>query len=417
MKTAHSAPANQGMTRREGLLSLLGTALALAGCGGGGGIAGVSSGGTGSFSVGAITGFGSVIVNGVRFDDSNASVLDDDGIARSRNDLKLGMVVRVRGSSISSDPSGRSARADSITFGGELLGPISSVSPSARTLVVLGQTVQVMNTTIFEDGLSSDLGALDLLVRASTPAAPVVIEVNGFVDPALNRINATRIELRNRPDLYRIEGLVRNFNAATKTFNIGTLAIRFDATTDVRVTLDNSGTVLARVRLLAEVPAPAVFFARRIRPPEEAVEDRDEAEVEGTITAFNPATPAQFSVNGLPINASGVSLPAGLNVGVRVEVKGRVVNGVLVASEVKLEDQAKIDAQEFELRGAISNLNTTLKTFVLRGVTVSFAGAVVFVNGTEADLANNAKNQNVEVRGVAAINGTGISATRISFQN
>ena len=46
----------------------------LTGCGGGGG---VDSGGTGvtpSVSAGPITGFGSVIVAGVRFDDSTATV-------------------------------------------------------------------------------------------------------------------------------------------------------------------------------------------------------------------------------------------------------------------------------------------------------------------------------------------------------
>ena len=51
-------------------------ALLLTGCGGG-----VESGGTGatpaSFASGPITGFGSVIVNGVRFDDSKAVVTDD----------------------------------------------------------------------------------------------------------------------------------------------------------------------------------------------------------------------------------------------------------------------------------------------------------------------------------------------------
>ncbi len=410
MKTAHMAPASHGITRREGLLSLLGTAMTLAGCGGGGGgVAGVSSGGTGSFSVGAISGFGSVIVNGVRFEDMNALVSDDDGVPRSRSDLKLGMVVRVRGSSISSGPSGRSGRADTIIFGSELVGPISSVSPSTRTLVVLGQTVEIRGSTVFEDGLSSDLGALDVLVRASTP---VVIEVNGFVDPVANRIMATRIELRNSPNLYRIEGLVRNFNGAAGTFDIGSLAIRFDATTDVRVTLAEN--VLVRVRLVAVVPAPAVFTAQRIRPPEEPVEDRDEAEVEGMITAFT--TPSAFFVNGLQIDARQAAFPdgtAGLAVGARVEVEGRVVNDVLVATKVELEKQ--IDNLEFELRGLIGNLDAVAKTFVLRGVTVDFSGTATFlpVGRTAANLANNV---DVEVKGVAAVNGTGISATQIKFQ-
>ena len=76
-------------------------ALALVACGGG-----VDSGGTGatsSYASGPITGFGSVIVNGVRFDDSLASISDDDGTLRQRGDLRLGMSVEIRGSAISTD--------------------------------------------------------------------------------------------------------------------------------------------------------------------------------------------------------------------------------------------------------------------------------------------------------------------------
>jgi len=67
---------------------------ALAGCGGG-----VEVGGTGSviasFSQGPITGFGSIIVNGVHYDESAARVEDDDGAVRDRSVLRLGMVVQV----------------------------------------------------------------------------------------------------------------------------------------------------------------------------------------------------------------------------------------------------------------------------------------------------------------------------------
>ena len=54
----------------------LAAALSLFACGGSGG---VDSGGTGSFASGPISGFGSVIVNGVHFDDAGATVSDDDG--------------------------------------------------------------------------------------------------------------------------------------------------------------------------------------------------------------------------------------------------------------------------------------------------------------------------------------------------
>ena len=56
-------------TRRTLLLGLVGSVAELTGCGGGSDVAGLSSGGTGSFTSGTISGLGSIIVNGVRFED------------------------------------------------------------------------------------------------------------------------------------------------------------------------------------------------------------------------------------------------------------------------------------------------------------------------------------------------------------
>src|SRR5690349_10437722 len=78
--------------------------LVVAGCGGDGG---VDSGGTGaspqSFASGPITGFGSVIVAGVHFDESSAQVQDADGNTRPASGLQLGMTVDVRGGAIAPD--------------------------------------------------------------------------------------------------------------------------------------------------------------------------------------------------------------------------------------------------------------------------------------------------------------------------
>ena len=103
MKTSNQAslvPSTKGITRRDGLmLTMLGSALLMAGCGGGGGGGTTTAGGgvAGSSATGAITGFGSIIVGGVRFDDSTASVQDDDDVPRTSSELKMGMVVKNKG--------------------------------------------------------------------------------------------------------------------------------------------------------------------------------------------------------------------------------------------------------------------------------------------------------------------------------
>ncbi|HEY5324044.1 MAG TPA: hypothetical protein VIK58_14550, partial [Caldimonas sp.] len=108
---------------RHLFIQLAAAALLLAGCGGGGS-AGPSSGGTGvaptSFTAGHISGFGSIIVNGVRYDDSAALVTDDDGNRSSREALKLGMHVEIHGGGISDDGKGPRAAASEIRHGAEL---------------------------------------------------------------------------------------------------------------------------------------------------------------------------------------------------------------------------------------------------------------------------------------------------------
>ena len=68
----------------------------VASCGGGTQLAGGGIGGTG-ISQGAITGFGSIFVNGVEFNTSGATIIKD-GNTVTQNDLKIGMVVTVDGS-------------------------------------------------------------------------------------------------------------------------------------------------------------------------------------------------------------------------------------------------------------------------------------------------------------------------------
>ena len=87
-------------TRRISAVFLSVAVLALHACGGG-----VEGQGTGSvsYSEGPIGGFGSVIVNGVHFDDSQARIVDADGHTLQSGDLKLGMTVQIDAGAIDHD--------------------------------------------------------------------------------------------------------------------------------------------------------------------------------------------------------------------------------------------------------------------------------------------------------------------------
>ena len=418
-KTLISPSTQAGINRRMGLLSILGGAITLAGCGGGGSgdtgqVAGVSSGGTGAAAVaqGSITGFGSIILNsnGIRIDDSQASVRDDDG-NDLRGKLKLGMAVTVTGATLF----GAGASASTILVGGELVGRVAGApNASAKTFVVLGQTVKVSGSTVFDLSLPNGIASL---------ANDTVVQVHGAYDPVTNSVTASYVERKNSPSLFRIEGLVSNVDLVARKFNIGSTRINYAAASDVRVTPVNGA--LIRVRLNAVLPPTAVpleWTATRVRPPEslgDSVSNNGQssskAEIEGNITAFTSAT--RFTVNGTLVDATAAQFPkgtAGLALGVRVEVKGQLSAGVLIAERVKIENSNDLDEREFELNGTVSNV--TASTFDVRGVKVNYSANTEFRKGTAANLVNGAK---VEVKGVAASSAsssTGLNATRISFE-
>jgi Domain of unknown function (DUF5666) len=391
--------------RQAAALMLALSAAALTACGGGGDAA-VGAGPTETptaYAAGPITGFGSVIVNGVRYDDSAASVIDDDDGGHSRDELKLGMMVEVDGSQM--DRANGLGKALRIRFGSEIVGPLASVSANGSSLVVLGQTVLVNATTVFDDMPAGGLSAL-----VGTP-----IEVHAQFNAATGDYTATRIEPEADAQMYKLRGVVADLNPTDKTFTLGGEVINFAdiAAADLPNNLANGLKV--RVRLKTE-QVDGQWVAVSVRHGVRKVEDRDDAHLRGTISALRSAT--DFDVNGLKVNATTASFPdgtAGVVLGAEVEVEGAVVDGVLVATKVELDDERHAgDRHRFELHGLISELNKEAKSFSLRGVTVSYAGNVSFEDGFEADLANGAK---VEVKGTPSADRTTLVASSIEFED
>ena len=377
-------------------------ALAIVACGGGSDLAGVGSGGTGSFSVGTITGFGSVFVNGQRYDDVNASVSDEDG-PRNRADLRLGMVVTVQGSVSTSG----SATASSIVFDSELLGPVDagSVNPASRTFAILGQTVVVAAGTVFDAQLPLGLSS----IRAGQ-----TLEVYGFVNPIANTLQAGFIAPGNSLGKYKLGGIVSSLQTGARTFRIGSATVSYAGLDGAGLAQGLADGVFVKVRLATGAPnAAGARQATGLRLSNPSVADQPSAEIEGLITSFT--SPAQFSVGTIPVDARNASFPdgtAGLVQGARVEVKGAVAAGTLLARQVKLEDP-KAESQ-IELKGSVSASDNAAKTFVVRGVTVSYAGAVQYQKGSQADLRDGAK---VQVKGQVAPNSAIVNASEIEFDD
>ena len=386
------------VTLRAGIAALAALLLAV-GCGGG---TSTDMPAGHALTQGTITGFGSIIVNGIRFDDSSAQVIDDDGQLHDKNDLKLGMTVKVDSSDI--DRGSKSAKASRVRFGAQIVGRVSAISAATtpKTLTVLDQIVEIAATTVFDD-LPNGFASIQV---------GDVLEIHALLNTANSHYLAKRIEPKPGATVFKLRGVVANLDTTAKTFMIGGALIDFSgiAAADLPGNLANGQTV--RVKLQTVKNAAGAWVAISIRAEEREMEDRDEAEVHGIITDFTSTT--SFSVNGLPVDASKAAFPdgtAGIVKGASVEVEGAIVNGVLVATKVELEDE---NEDQNELNGAISALDTAAKTFVVRGVTVHYTtGTTVFDDGVEANLANG---RQVEVKGALGANGTTVEASRIEFK-
>ncbi len=380
--------------------ALLAGVTLISACGGGGSVVGgVGTGGTGAFSSGAIRGLGSIVVNGVRYDDSAASVSDDGGNSSNTGSLKLGVVVEVQGDDIVTPATGLpTSNARSVVFRSELKGPVTVVNAAAGTLTVLGQSVVTSASTVFDINLPNGLASV---------AVGQLVEVYGFVD-ANGVYQATRIEGEDSTSAYKIRGKLSALNTSTKTFQIGAAVIDYSAI-NFNFTLVNGQTI--RVELATTPNGLGQWVATRLNSATalgQAASSAATVELEGVVTSV--ASARSFVVDGITVDASGVSnFPAGVAVGSRVEVKGKLENGVLVASRVKLEDD---DEREFEIKGNIALLNTTAKTFEIRGVLINYGGAT-FKDGVEANLSVDVR---VEVKGSLDATGTVLTATEVEFK-
>ena len=377
------------------LLSLL----LLLSCGGG-----VDSGGTGSYATGPITGYGSIIVGGVHYDESAALVEDETGAARTRDDLQLGMVTEIQASAPDGTASMPTATAMAVRFRSEIIGPVDTVDAVAGTLKVLGQAITVTPTTVFDARLTGGLAALTV---------GDLVEVYGQLDISAKRYIATRIEPRAAGSDYKLRGLVSSVNGAAKTLVIGGQTVDYENLTGLPALAAGQ---LLRVTL-EPVKVGTAWVARSIEVGVRKIPDREHVEVEGRITAFSSTE--SFEVDGIPVQTTVDTLfPDGVSsivLGARVEVEGSSLDGTLYALKVSVEGDDHGGTSPFQLSGAVRSLNTGAQTFVLRGFTVHWSDSTRFPTGTTG--ANLREGRGVEVKGSLSTDGTQLEASSIQFDD
>ncbi len=378
------------------------TALLVA-CGGGGDMAsGNGPASAQSFASGPISGLGSIIVGGVRFDDSAARVEDDDGAAHAARELKLGMMVEIQAGAI--DDNAAKAAASLIRFGSEMIGPVASIDSTAQTLRVLDQTVEVKPTTVFEDGLAG-FAALSV---------DQVLEIHAQFDAATGHYVATRIETDAGASVYRLRGVVSALDMTAKTFKIGDASINFAGVPAADLVANLANDQRVRVRLQTS-QVNGQWVALSVRSGMRKVDDIGDARLRGLVTAFT--SPQQFEVQGVAVDASNARFEpnaAAVVLGALVEVRGSASNGTIVATRVKVRNPNDDDLKQVELHGTLSALDTTAQTFMLREVKIDYSQVTTWKNGQASDLANDKR---LEVKGVWSADRSKLIAAVIAFES
>jgi hypothetical protein len=337
------------------------TVLTASGCGSGGGdgqTAGIDRGGAPIATSGPISGFGSVIVNGIRFDTSSTSITID-GQSGSTDDLAVGQIVTVQGVI---DDNGN-ATADAIEFNDNVEGPISSIDTTLQQFVVLNQIVQINDGTSFDDDIVPR--SLDGL------AVGEVIEVSGFVD-ANGDIVATHIERHASGGVFEIMGLISDLNTTTQSFQVGALTVDYSAATleDFLNTGPANGDIVEVKG--TDFSTGGDFLATRVERKIAGLVggDGDEAKLERLVTRIVSAS--EFDLSGQRVIVTpqteykGGSL-TDLALNVQVEVEGRLnSSGMLVAEKIEFRQQQS----DVRLTGNVEAVDVTAGTVTLGGVPV-----------------------------------------------
>lgn len=296
-------------------------AFALAACGGGEEGTGITAQSPNpDVVVGTITAFGSIWVNGIEFNIDTSTIVVD-GVVSTPADLRLGMVVTIE---CKIHPDNVTGTAHSVSVEEALRGPVSAVT--ANSITVLGQTVYLDPTTFLDN--FTDVNQL----------IGTDVEISGYMQ-ASGTVSATRIERLAEPAAQtKVRGTIEDLNNEVKTLRIGSLVINFANVLNMPVLAN--GNVVDIEGIMNTITGQ--FDAKEIEIKTLPIADAPKFEYQGTVTIDFDNKTGEFMVDDLRVRTTASTIYKGLKanellVGIRVEVEGSLVNGVVQAKNVELK--------------------------------------------------------------------------------
>ncbi|MDD5174961.1 MAG: DUF5666 domain-containing protein [Sterolibacterium sp.] len=385
------------------MIALLAALFLVSACGGGGGgvlplLAEVGSGGTGN-ALGIVTGFGSLIVDGMRRNDSAASYSSE---AQQGAAVAMPMTAVMLGQSaeLAYDASGN---ITSVLMSPEIVGTVTAVTASSIT--VLGTTITANS--------DAALGPVTSFVGYVTLASVRVgdrIEAHGLLksdSQGKPSLQATLIMQMPAASGVRLTGVVSQYNAGAGSFALGNKMVTVGS-----AVISPAGVALANGLLVTvwsnTAPVGNVVSAATIRIKRPAPAS-GKVTLSGAIA--NYLSNSNFQLRNVAVDASAATItPSNASLG---NDKYVVVAGNYDASTNKLTASSvtvftSTAPTSVEVHGMVANF-VSAASFTLRGVVIDASNAA-FTGGTAAQLANGVF---LEVRGTVANNV--VRATTVQF--
>jgi len=324
---------------------------------------------------GTVTGFGSIIIDGVR--------IDDRGIIALLEDAKgvLGNVELKMGQSVDIEHDG-TLKAKRVLVNPEMQGVISAVDAAAGTMKVLGMTV-VINT----DRASGPVTVFEAPYTFANAKTGDGVEIHGILktDAAGKiQIQATRVEKETLGTIHKLRGKVAALSTGTSTFKIGDLTINYQnvPVTPASTSLSNGADVVVSISASASF-AGGVVTATAVKVKNHRDESRDtEAQLRGIVGNLNISAKT-FALDGLQINAAEAKFAndgksfADLSIGAYVRIKGVFqADGSVNAKSIALRSVETEKIGEVELHGSILNY-VSIADFSVRGMKMNAATAEI----------------------------------------
>ena len=328
------------------LLSFLSLSIILSACGGGGGAGdGNISSNTATLSSGTISGLGSIVVNGIRYETVGSQVLDaDDGITDINTPLRIGMTVSVEQNGTDSVTLRPIARKILVQSG------IKGVaSYTGANLTVAGMPITVNTSTILLD-IS---GAITSLAMLNTQT----VEVYGLPQ-ADGSYLATLIEAETGTLNLQLIGSVQSIDATAKTLMLGTTAkpitvnyaslippsglatgsvIMVTAATNTTANIYTASSLTIR----SATASTYTGYASNYRGTTGVQTERNElyGAVSDKTLVYSGVNVSgcTFKIQGIQVQASSPALCTNIANGTYIEAKGTLNNGELNATRIEFE--------------------------------------------------------------------------------